>query len=164
MSEEQEDRRELLTDLVDRVYNSIGSSVAAYGGVHAVWKECNRRLLQMGSSTKAKLREIKEILAKIDSYGKFRQPRHPKSFARTPIYAPFVDALWMCDSAYMPKSPRGRPKFFLIIVDIFSRFVFTSALHSLKAAEVAVAFQSILDETGRKPVCLGSDKVQSLKK
>jgi len=68
-----------------------------------------------------------------------------------------LDARWMADLMdYTAKSIKGSPVYVLILQDVFSRFIFATALKS--KAEVGTAFSRIVEETGRKPEELSTDK------
>jgi transposase InsO family protein len=68
-----------------------------------------------------------------------------------------LDARWMADLMdYTAKSIKGSPVYVLILQDVFSRFIFATALKS--KTEVGTAFSRIVEETGRKPEELSTDK------
>ena len=68
-----------------------------------------------------------------------------------------LDDRWMGDLMdYTAKSTKGSPAYVMILQDVFSRFIFAEALGS--KADVGAAFSRIVQETGRKPAQLNTDR------
>ena len=68
-----------------------------------------------------------------------------------------LDDRWMGDLMdYTAKSTKGSPAYVMILQDVFSRFIFAEALRS--KAEVGAAFSRIVQETGRRPAQLNTDR------
>lgn len=82
-----------------------------------------------------------------------------RKFKRQKVIAPYVDYQYDADVAYMDSFPDFNKgyKYFLLIIDLMSRFVWTVPLKSLKGVEVLQAFKHIF-ETNRKPLKLRTDK------
>ena len=76
---------------------------------------------------------------------------------RQKIIAPYIDYQWDIDTAYMTTYSKENVwySYFLLIIDVFSKFVWTFPLRNVRGSEVVMSFQSVLDQ-GRRP-----DKVRT---
>ena len=72
------------------------------------------------------------------------------------VYSARIDDRWVVDLIDYTSQPVGKKTHVLIAQDIFSRFIWTVAMAG--TAQATQAFQQILDETGRSPRELNSDK------
>ena len=82
-----------------------------------------------------------------------------RNFKRQKVIAPFINYQHDADIAYMdafPKQNKGY-KFFLLIIDLMSRFVWTIPLRSLKGFEVTQAFKKHFAHE-KNPIKLRTDK------
>ena len=69
------------------------------------------------------------------------------------MYSSFKDNIWSVDLADMQllsKFNKGI-KYFLCVVDLFSKYAFVVPLKDKKEVSIVNAIQSILDKSGRKP-------------
>ena len=78
-------------------------------------------------------------------------------FLRRRVVAPFVDYQWDVDTADMRRYEDQKYKYFLLAVDIMSKYVWTVPLRTKTAAEIVKAFQTIFKQ-GRKPTRIRTDK------
>ena len=96
---------------------------------------------------------VKEVVADQSS----RQLIAPPPRFTGHVTARKVDHRWMVDLMdYTAKSTKSSPQYVFILQDVFSRFIFAVALRN--KAEVTAAFSRLLEQTGRKPEELSSDK------
>ena len=82
-----------------------------------------------------------------------------RKFKRQKVIAPFIDYQYDADVGYMDSFPDKNKgyKYFLLIIDLMSRFVWTVPLKSLKGKEILQSFKLIF-ENNRKPLKLRTDK------
>ena len=69
------------------------------------------------------------------------------------MYSSFKDNIWgvdLVDMQLLSKFNKGI-KYFLYVIDLFSKYTFIVPLKDKKGVSIANAFQSILDKSGRKP-------------
>ena len=101
--------------------------------------------------------QLKQWLRKQETYTLHRSSRRKGPKLR--VISPYPDYMWdadLADLSSLSKFNKGF-HFFLLIVDIFSRFVWTRPLKSKSGKEVTQAFQAIFSE-GRKSLKLRSDQ------
>jgi hypothetical protein len=72
---------------------------------------------------------------------------------------PYIDYQWEADTAVMTSYSKDNDgyAYFLLVIDVFSRFVWTVPLRSTRADEMVEALKSLLDK-GRVPEKLRTDK------
>lgn len=124
----------------------------AYGGVEKLYRAVRKEGKYVISRDK-----IREWLLKQEDYAVHREERG--KFKRRRVIAPYVDYQWDVDTAnmeYYKKDNEGYA-YFLLVVDILSKFVWTVALHSRKGKEMVQALKKIF-AYGRKPTHIRSDK------
>ena len=82
-----------------------------------------------------------------------------RKFNRQKVIAPFIDYQYDADVAYIYAFPKHNKvyTFFVLIIDLMSRFVCTIPLRTLKGTELTQAFENIF-ENRRKPLKLRTDK------
>ncbi len=125
---------------------------ASYSGLNKLYayirKEDRHRITR---------RQLKTWLSKQEAYSLHRQNRH--KFKRLRVITPEVDYQWDCDLAVLINLSKhnGGTRYFLLAVDIFSRYVWTRPLKSKGGEDVTEAFRSIFQE-GRIPQKIRSDK------
>ena len=76
------------------------------------------------------------------------------------VHPAFKDNIWGADLADMQllsKNNRGI-RFFLCVIDIFSKYAWVVRLKDKKGVSIATAFQSILKQSNRKPNKIWVDK------
>ena len=81
-----------------------------------------------------------------------------RKFKRRRIVAPRVDYQWEADVAYMNRYTDDNDDYgyFLLVIDVLSKYVWTIALKTVRGQEVATAFNTILN-TGRQPERVRTD-------
>ena len=82
-----------------------------------------------------------------------------RKFRRRKVIAPFIDYQWDADTAVMKSFVKVNQgyAYFILAIDVFSRFVHTFPLRSTRGQETAPALGTFF-RTGRKPVKLRTDK------
>lgn len=99
-----------------------------------------QRELFTSKRIKISKKELWKVLQKIPSYLQMRRPRfHFKRKSYDQIEG--FSRLWHADLAQMPKS--GQFKYFLLAIDVYTRFIWTVLLKNKKAVSVKSAFQTI---------------------
>lgn len=94
---------------------------------------------------------IRKWLEKQEPYTPHRQIN--RKYKKRKVIVPYMNYQW---DARFAKS-NDVYAHFLLVIDIFSRYIWTVALKSTKGKEMASAFKSILDE-GKLPEHLETDK------
>jgi len=102
--------------------------------------------------------EVDDTLSRLSAYTQHKALR--KRFKRRAVMVPGIDHIHTADLIDYQKYSRanGGKKWILIVVDVFSKFVFTAALKFKNAAEVEKGFQSIYGTTTRRPRHLWVDE------
>ena len=77
-------------------------------------------------------------------------------FPRRKVMVSGIDSIWASDLVEM--NPERGFKYILTIVDVFSKFGFAIPLKSKTGIEMTETFQKILNESGRIPKKIWSDK------
>lgn len=125
---------------------------AAYGGVDKLYRAVRKEgKFVLGRA------KIRNWLLKQEDYAVHRGERG--KFKRRRVVAPYVDYQWDVDTANMElyKKDNDGYAYFLLAVDILSKFVWTEPLRARTGKETARAFQRIF-EKGRQPNNIRSDK------
>lgn len=101
--------------------------------------------------------KIRNWLLQQESYAVHREAR--SSFRRRRVIAPFKDYQFDADTADMSfySSANSGFKYFVLLIDIFSRYVWTVPLKSKKGTEMVQALDSVFSK-GRVPTRLRTDK------
>ena len=101
--------------------------------------------------------QINKWLKGQDTYTLHKQPR--RNFKRRKVYVPRIDFQWDADLMDMTRisTYNNGYTYVLLVIDIFSRYVWTVPLKTKKGSEVKLAFEKILQE-GRQPENLRTDK------
>lgn len=112
--------------------------------------------LEFEKGIKVSLRRIYKALSQIKDFQK--SVRSIKKFDRR-SYFPNVRGFWNlieADLAIMPYYNRNR--YILVVIDVFSRRIYTRILTSKKPFKVIGGIQSIFDEVGIKPSIFQADR------
>lgn len=124
----------------------------AYGGVESLYRAVRKDGKFVVSRAK-----IREWLLKQEDYAVHRETR--SKFKRRRVVAPFVDYQWDLDTANMTnyKKENDGYAFFVLAIDILSKYVWTVPLRSTTGQEMVQALTAIF-ASGRKPSHIRSDK------
>ena len=101
--------------------------------------------------------KIANWLLKQEDYAVHREEKG--KFKRRRVVAPFVDYQWDVDTANMDfyKKENEGYAYFLLCIDILSKFVWTVPLRTKTGKEMAAAFREVF-KRGRQPTRIRSDK------
>lgn len=101
--------------------------------------------------------QINKWLQSIDTYTLHKEPR--RNFKRRKVYVPRIDFQWDADLMDMTRISTYNDGFnyVLLVIDIFSRYVWSVPLKTKKGSEVMVGFEKIL-QLGRQPKNVRTDK------
>ena len=101
--------------------------------------------------------EIKQWAENNLSYSLHKPSR--RNFKRNKIYAPEIDSLWEADLAFVKDvaNVNDGVNYLLVVIDIFSKFLWVRPMKNKTARSLVEAFDSILSEK-RKPEKLRTDK------
>ena len=104
------------------------------------------------------LKNIKDWLLDQDAYSLLRQTRY--KFKRPKIVTRGIDDLWDADLADVSNISQHNDnfKFWLVVIDVFSRYAWVIPVRSKHHTEMVGAFQKLLSETDRRPRRLRTDK------
>ena len=82
-----------------------------------------------------------------------------RTFKRNKVYAPEIDSLWEADLAFVQDVTKENDgvNYLLVVIDVFSKYVWVRPMKNKTARSLLEAFDSILSE-GRKPEKLRRDK------
>lgn len=116
------------------------------------------RLIEKAKQAGIPEKKVKKWLQNQDAYTKHR--RVVRRFPRRRYTLLGIDDLWQADLADVSNLAQWNNgvKFWLVIIDCFSKFVWVKPLKSKSSTVVVNAIASILAETGRKPRNLNTDK------
>ena len=123
---------------------------ASYAGVEKLYRAVRKDGKFVLSRNK-----IRKWLVKQEDYAVHKEEK--TKFLRRRVVAPFVDYQWDVDTADMRRYEDQKYKYFLLAVDIMSKYVWTVPLRTKTAAEIVKAFQTIFKQ-GRKPTRIRTDK------
>ena len=139
-------------DYLSRVYFNP-KHAAAYTGVDSLYRYVKEQGERSISRSK-----IKQWLEKQPIYTSNR--RAVRKFQRRPVLAPYLDYMYDTDNAYMDyygKYNKGY-KYFLLMIDVLSKVVWTRPLKKLDGKHVTEAVKSIFEESKRLPEHVRTDK------
>jgi hypothetical protein len=130
------------------------SKPAAFTSATKLYKALRKRI---------SLAKIKKFLQSQEAYTVLKQVR--RKFLKSKVVSPHIDYMWDADTANMTfydkkdekiaKNFNDGYRYFLVVIDVFSRFLWTKALKSLKAEETRLALSQIL--LRRKPMKIRTD-------
>ena len=112
---------------------------AAYGGVEKLY----RAVRKDGKFVFSRNR-IEKWLMKQEDYDVHKEEK--TKFLRRRVVAPFVDYQWDVDTADMRRYEDQKYKYFLLAVDIMSKYVWTVPLRTKTAVEIVKAFKTIFKD------------------
>ena len=124
----------------------------AYGGVEKLYRAVRKEGKYVIGRTK-----IRNWLLKQEDYAVHRETR--SKFKRRRVVAPFVDYQWDVDTANMTfyKKENDGNAFFVLAIDILSKFIWTVPLRTTTGQEMVLALKRMF-AAGRKPTHLRSDQ------
>ena len=127
---------------------------AAFASVYKLFQQAKLQIKDL------KLSQVNEWLQKQDTYTLHKTTK--KRFKRNPIVAYSIDQCWFADLLDMSTLWRqnGGVRFLLVVLDVFSEFLFVEPLKNKKAQMVLDAFVKIHTETGRIYSLLATDQVR----
>ena len=142
---------------VDRYLSSIyfnPRNPASYSGVDKLY-----RFVKKDGKHKLTLRKVRDWLSKQDGYTLQRHVN--RKFKRARVIVSGIDNQWDIDTAVYNSSKMAKEndgyKYFVLAIDIFSKYVWTRPLKTKLGSEMVKQLKSIFNE-GRKPDTLRSDK------
>ena len=130
---------------------------AAYGGVDKLYRAVRKEgKFVLGRS------KIRNWLLKQEDYAAHREQH--SEFKRRRVVAPYVDYQWDVDTANMDYYKKDNDGFayFLLAIDILSKYIWTVPLRTKTGKEMKSAFTKIF-ALGRKPTNVRSEKELSLR-
>ena len=136
-------------DYLKSIYNDP-THPAAYGGV----EKLNRAVRKDGKFVLSR-NKINQWLHKQEDFAEHKEEK--TKFRRRRVVASFMDYQWDVNTADMRRYDNRGYKYFLLAIDIMSKYVWTLALHTKTAGEIVKAFQTFFKD-GRKPTRLRTDK------
>ena len=125
---------------------------AAYSGVDKLYRAVRKEgKFVLGRN------KIRNWLMKQEDYAVHREERG--KFKRRRVVAPYVDYQWDVDTANMDfyKKDNDGFAYFLLAIDILSKFVWTVPLRTKTGKEMVEAFRDVFSK-GRQPTRIRSDK------
>ena len=136
--------KEIFTDPV--------KSSAAFTGAHNVFKEAKKRNL------KVSFNRVTKFMRGQESHTRHFPAR--KKFRRRITYATAIDSDWQADLADMQKlKTKNKGNSYLVtIVDVLSKYCWAVPIKKKKPEYVAAAFAKVLEESGRCPARLYTDR------
>ena len=101
---------------------------------------------------------LRNWLSKQESYTTFGPAR--RTFRRPKVLAFSKNYQWDSDTANMVKykSDNNDYAYFVVFIDIFTRYLYTAPLKSLRAEEMVLVFQNLIREIDEKPKILRTDQ------
>ena len=139
-----------LNRFLSRVYISP-ENAASFTGLDKLYRAVKN---QFPSVTR---KEIQKWAENNLSYSLHKPSR--RTLKRNKVYAPEIDSLWEADLAFVQDVAKenDRMNYLLVVIDVFSKYVWVRPMKNKTARSLLEAFDSILSE-GRKPEKLRTDK------
>ena len=136
--------------LQDLFYN-VGNE-SAFGSVLSLYKAAKKILPFI------RVKDVKEWVKSEETYG-VHFPFKSK-YPRSRIISAGIDYMWEMDLMDMQKLSRynGGYRYVILVIDVFSRYVWTEKVKNKKGYIVLAALKSIFQHAGRKPEYIRSDK------
>lgn len=124
----------------------------SYGGLENLYRTVRKEGKYVIGKAK-----IRKWLQKQETYTLHQQVR--RRFRRQRVIVPYMDYQWDADTASMTTYTKDNDGygFFVLVIDIFSRFLWTVPLRTTKGSEMSNALKSVFDQ-GRIPDHLRTDK------
>lgn len=144
------------TDYLRKLYYTPGNP-GAFGGPEKLYQAVK----QDGKYKIGRIR-IRQFLNNEDPYSLMKPIR--RSFPRSNVVVDTIDSMWDGDLADVTNisSQNDGYKFLLVLIDIFSRFLFIVPLKNKQHQNITDALKSVF-KTGRKPRTLRTDKGSEFK-
>lgn len=122
---------------------------ASFGGINKLYHATK------GKNTQ---RDVRQWLSKQDAYTLHKPVRH--RFRRSRYIHLAIDETWQSDLADLSslQLENDGTKFLLVVIDIFSKFLWVEPLRSKESTEVLSAFERIFARTERRPKNLNTDQ------
>lgn len=100
---------------------------------------------------------IENFLNQQNIYTLYRQPT--KTFPRNRYHVTNINELWECDLLDLKSLAKYNSnfKYILVMIDTFSKMLYTRPLLSKAPKDIVNAYESIFKETKTKPLCIRSD-------
>lgn len=142
--------------LLKKLYYNVKSSTAAFQSVRKLY------LAAKLENPLIRYKDVVKWLQKQETYGVFFP--YKKKIQRSRTIVKGIDYLWQMDLMDLVtlESYNDGHKFVLLVIDIFSRFVWCFALLHKTGVEVTDKIKLILS-TGRKPIYVQTDKGKEFK-
>ena len=101
---------------------------------------------------------LKKWLSKQETYTTFHSGQ--RTFRRPKVLAFTRNCQWDSDTANMVKykSDNNEYAYFVVFIEIFTRYLYTAPLKTLRGEEMVVVFQRIIREIDEKPQILRTDQ------
>ena len=101
---------------------------------------------------------MKKHNEKVDLVRELHKPAR-KHYLRRRVILKGIDDLWQADLAEFQLYARENKgyKYILVVIDCFSKYLWTRAIKNKTGEEVTQAFKDILSKSGRKPINLQTD-------
>ena len=131
---------------MDKTYYDPASP-GSYGGIQRLHR-----------SSKQPISKVKDFLQSQRTYQLHKQRRI--RFKRRKYIVSEIDDLWQADLADMQKLKDQNDGFayLLVVIDVFSKFLFVRPIRQKLGAQTRDAMQDIISDSGRKPKNLMTDK------
>jgi len=147
------EKNELTTEqkeYLQYLYYDLNSSVS-YGGINQL---LNR--IKLEKKHKINKKQLINWLSAQNTYTSFKQVN--RKFKRPKIFSLSKDFLWELDCGYMTKYRKSNNNyaFFLLVIDVLTRFVWTAPLKTLKSEEMVSVLKIITKD--HKPEKARSDR------
>ena len=139
-----------LNSLLSRVYISP-EHAASFTGLDKLYRAVKNQFPSVMR------KEIRKWAENNLSYSLYKPSR--RTFKRNKVYAPEIDSLWEADLAFVQEVAKENDgvNYLLVVIDVFSKYVWVRPMKNKTAHSLLEAFDSILSE-GRKPEKLRTDK------
>jgi len=131
-------------DYLEKIYYDP-QHAGSFGGLEKLYKAVR----QEGKYVLGKAK-IRKWLETQETFGLHRQII--RKFRRRKVIAPFIDYQWDADTAVMKSFAKDNDgyAYFLVAIDVFSRFAHTFPLRSTRGQEMSSALQTIF-RRGKNP-------------
>ena len=132
--------------------------VGSLGGVKRLFDAVKKE-----NKYKLTLNQIRNWLKKSDTYTLHKPVR--RKFQRNTVLASYINYQWDADLADMIllKKYNRNFKYFLLVIDVFSKFIWTAPLKTKTGQEVTDAFKKMLPKTKGLPEKLHTDQGSEFK-
>ena len=147
-NDDNDDDDRYLTDLYYNLESPVGLSSA-----DRIWK-----YIKSSTDRNISKKYIKEWLSKQDAYTLHRPSR--KKFSRPRVISFYRNYQWDSDTANMVKFEKMNNgyKYFVVFIDIFTRYLYTKPLKTLQGEEMVQAMKSTFSESKSQPINIRTDK------